>query len=156
MTTLSSAQRRAQRLARLEQANAVIQAVAAHGRRFFYNEQKQRVGEFRLDARGVLWFIDEYNGTPVYVAYRGRWRGFNQGGTMRSLVEALMGYIREGTAIHPGHFGPWNPKIIPEGDLWGYGAEAMNAVRAQLENNPAVRPRAVPTATVKPAGEPAV
>lgn len=139
----SRAQRRAQRQERLAQANAVIKAVSDHGRRFFYGRTSQRISAFRLDERGVLWFDDHYQGTPVYVAYKGHWRGFSQGGTLRSMVEALALYIREGTPIRPGHFGPWNPSHIPDGDLWGYGAEAMHAVRAQLEGNPAVGARAV-------------
>lgn len=152
MTLLSGSptptqRRRQQREERLAHANAVIQAVSDHGRRFFYGEDSQRRSMFRLDDRGALWFDDHYRGTPVYVAYKGNWRGFSEGGTLRSMVEALALYIREGTPIRPGHFGPWNPGIIPNGDLWGYGAAAMTAVRAQLDGNPAVGVRPVAPVT---------
>jgi hypothetical protein len=55
------------------------------------------------------------------------WRGFSEGGTLRSLVEQLRDYIRTGKQVHPQSFGPW-PQWYCDGDLWGYGDD-MQQVR---------------------------
>lgn len=119
---------------RIEDANYLILQVSIFGRRFFYNDRHNRVARFDLTIDGKLWFRDDYTGRRVYVAYRGRWKHFSHGGTMRALVEALANYIRTGQRISPRYFGPW-PEIVCDGDLWGYGTETM----AMLRN--ALRPR---------------
>lgn len=119
---------------RLDEANAVIRAMAGVGRRFFYNERHDRVARFELTLDGRLWFRDDYADKRIYVAYRGRWREFSHGGTMRRLVDALAEYIRSGKRIAAGHFGPW-PAWVSDGDLWGYGDEAMASLRAALAEN---------------------
>jgi len=125
------------RRVRLSHANELVAAVSRHGRRFFYYEKGNRVALFEIDLAGRLWWRDEYTDARVYVAYRQRWRKFSNGGTLRSLVEALARYIREGTPIHSGHFGPW-PEWYCDGDLWGYGKEAMAALRAEIAGAPCI------------------
>jgi hypothetical protein len=49
-----------------------------------------------------------------------------------------------GAPIHPGWLGLWT---TCRGDLWGYGAEAMEAVRREAATTGAVGPR---TAQVEP------
>lgn len=119
---------------RLAQANAVIQAVSGVGRRFFYCERHDRVARFELTIDGRLWFRDDFSDTRIYVAYKGRWRVFSHGGTMRKLIDALADYIRFGKRVPAGHFGPW-PAWICEGDLWGYGSDAMAELRSTLAGN---------------------
>ncbi|KFJ13054.1 hypothetical protein DR66_4064 [Delftia acidovorans] len=115
---------------RLGHANALIEIISRHGRRFFHNRESGAIARLELDARGRVWLIDEYRGARVYVAYRGRWRGFTHGGTLQNLVEALHHYILRGELLHPEYIAPsrMDPK---NGDIWGYGAEAAAAVRAE-------------------------
>jgi hypothetical protein len=134
---------------RVIEANRVITAISMHGRRFFYTgpgvnpsrakaSPDGRIARFEKDARGALWFRDDYTWKPIYVAWdRGQWKGWSHGGTLRDLVRALRDYIRTGTPIRPGWFGPW-PDWVCEGDLWGYGAEAMAAVREAVMKTEAV------------------
>jgi hypothetical protein len=122
---------------RLREANEVILAISQHGRRFFRHEKSGRVSRFELDLAGRLWLRDRYSNRRIYVAYRGPWRYFSEGGTLRGIVEALANYVRTGQPIRRGLFGPW-PQWICDGDLWGYGAQAMEALRTQIESSPAI------------------
>jgi len=122
------------KLERLEHANAILLSMSRHGRRFFYSKQHDRVACFEIDQRGCVRIRDEYTGRSVLITKNGRWRGFNNGGTLRRMVEDLADYIRTGKKIR-NHFGPW-PDWICGGDLWGYGDGAA-AVRAEVRQNPA-------------------
>lgn len=127
---------------RLEEANALIRAMSDVGLRFFYDKRHDRVARFELTIDGRLWFRDDHSDKRIYVAYRGRWRMFSHGGTMRQLVDGLAEYIRSGKRVSAGHFGPW-PQWICEGDLWGYGEEAMAALRATLAGNDCIARKSV-------------
>ena len=120
---------------RLTHANELIAAISRHGRRFFYYEGHDRVARFEIDLAGRLWLRDDYTGRRIYIAYRGNWRQFSHGGTLRRLVEATALYIRQGKPVPAGHFGPW-PQWLCEGDLWGYGREAMATLRAEIAASP--------------------
>ena len=124
---------------RLGHANALIEIISRHGRRFFRNRESGAIARLELDASGRLWWIDEYRGSRVYtgkvMGYPHRWRGFSHGGTLRSLVEALRGYVLRGELLHPEYIAP--SRIDPtNGDIWGYGAEAAAAVRAEANALP--------------------
>lgn len=123
---------------RLGHANALIQAISRHGRRFFYNATSGTTGRLDLDVRGRLWWIDEYRGARVYVAHSGRWRGFSHGGTLRGLIQALHGYIQRGDLLHLEYIAP----AMSYGDMWGYGTEAAAAVRAEAHQLPMFEQRA--------------
>ena len=113
---------------RAEQANQFLEAVASCGRKFFaYNG---RVSRFEVDGRGRVWFVDAYRERRIYAHYQGDWRGFSEGGTLRSLVCTLRDFIRTGEQ-KPLHLGPW-PDWICDGDLWGYGPD-METVRASAK-----------------------
>lgn len=126
---------------RLEKANAVIQAISRHGRRFFYYDKTGAVSYFKLDERGRIWLVDKYTQKPVYVAYRYHWHRFTEGGTLRALIEALRDFIRTGEQISSGHFAGY-PGWFAPGDPWGYGTEAMEAVRVEVMQTGAVKPQA--------------
>jgi len=116
---------RTEREARVNQANEFIEVIASCGRRFF--EHDGRIARFNLDDRGRLWFTDAYTQKEIYVAMpRYRWRGFSNGGTLRSLVENLSGYIRHGQPLWMGYFEPMRSGA----NAWGYNEEAMGRVRA--------------------------
>lgn len=119
----------ADRQQRVKHANALIQAVAAHGRRFFYCVQHDRFARIELDQRGRVWWIDDYTGKRIFThptPLGNRWRGFSHGGTLRHLAEMMRDYVTKGTPIARGYIAP----DMSYGDLWGYGAAATAAVRA--------------------------
>lgn len=125
---------------RVEICNAILKICASHGRRFFSQDADQprmtnpRISEFSLDDRGRIWFTDRYSGKRIYVAYKYRWRGFTEGGTLRSLVESMRDYIRDASNALPySVFGPW-PEWICGGDPWGYGKEEMAEVRREVSD----------------------
>lgn len=116
------------REARCKTANELLLIISAHGRRFFYDSGS--VCRMHVDLRGRVWFRDAYSGRSIYTHYRGRWRGFTHGGTLKALVESLRDFITGRRKTLPlGHLGPW-PETVCRGDLWGYGGAAMCRVRA--------------------------
>lgn len=118
----------AARQARVFVANQLIQVIASHGRRFFHH--KNLVSRLELDRRGRVWLIDKYTSAHIYTHYRGNWRGFTEGGTLRNLIEQLRDYIMGRRPDLPLELlGPW-PKWYCDGDLWGYGDD-MAKVRAK-------------------------
>jgi hypothetical protein len=138
MTIVSKLHENQRKKERLAHANPIIKAMSDHGRRFFYNEADGEVAHFLFDGNNQLRFCDDYIQKPFIVKVGKCWnRHFHHGGTMERLVEALAIYIREGKPIHPGHFGPWRNEIC-DGDLWGYGHDEMEKLRAEISGNPAI------------------
>lgn len=136
---------------RVATANALIRTIAGCGRCFFAHEG--RIGRIEIDGRGRLWFLDAYAGRRVYTAYRGRWRHFTNGGTLRRVVECLCEFIKTGERLPVGIFGPW-PEWVCGGDMWGYGAENMAAIRSaatELGVLATMPPERVPVPAVDPA-----
>jgi hypothetical protein len=124
---------------RIAEANEVILHVSTFGRRFFYSARFCRVAFFEMTAGGRVRFVDDFTGFRVNPFHDGRWKNFSHGGTLKCLVEALADYIEKGKAIRPGHFGPWTELFGR--DLWGYGIEEMDKVRAAIEQSPCVARR---------------
>ncbi len=127
------------RINRCYEANRIISSIAAHGRRFFWNETNKRTAYFLVNRRSGLWFYDEYCEKPQYmhVPKSRQWKNFSGGGTMQRLVTALKTYIMTGEPVSPGHFGPWS-KSLCDGDLWGYGFDEMEKVREKVLETDAV------------------
>lgn len=130
---------REERLLRLDICNKAIVLIASYGRKFFslngdgrHMSDVDRISRFEIQAHGKLWFIDKYTQRPIYVAYRrGRWRGFSEGGTLRSLICEMADWINGKRPDFPiGFFGPW-PQVMCGGDLWGYG-EDMPILREKV------------------------
>lgn len=134
--------------ARLEHANQLIRIIASHGRRFFYYggsnvwNPETKTSTFvpadryaSLELRnGRVYFIDSYSEKAVYThptPFGNDWRGFTNGGTLRSLVEDMRDYVLKGTPIPR-----WKIVIQQrghqdlEGNIWGYDVEGARAVRA--------------------------
>lgn len=112
---------------RIEAVNKLIMEIGSCGRRFFYNRDFGYAW-MSIDIHGKIWFTDDYNCKCIYTHYSGRWKHFTHGGTMRTLVEQFRDYIQTGKKVFIGYFGPW-PEWYCDGDLWGYGAENMKAIR---------------------------
>ena len=117
-----------QRQARAVKANLLLQKIGDCGRRFFY--YKGRYAKLSVRDNGRVWFRDEYTQKDIYTHSSRQWSGFNHGGTMRNLIQALRDYIT-GVSEHipRGILGPW-PSLYAGGDPWGYGCD-MEAVRSQ-------------------------
>jgi hypothetical protein len=126
---------------RLRHANDLIRVIGSHGRRFFYNKERDTFA--RLDLRnGRVWWIDDYMGSEVFTHktnFGNKWRGFSHGGTLRALVEDMRDYIMSGRTIER-----W--KIVIQqlgaddltGNIWGYDVEGAQAVRAAAYELPIV------------------
>lgn len=111
---------------RNQRANEFITAIASCGRRFFSHNGE--VSRLELDGRGRVWFIDKYSQKRIYTHYRYNWRGFTEGGTLRSLVSQLRDFIKTGKQVSRRAF--WHdPAIHPSGDYWGYGPDDMAVVQ---------------------------
>ncbi len=116
---------------RAEHVNEVMRIIASHGRRFFYSATSNRYASIEVDARGRVWFIDDYSGKAIYThptGFTNRWRGFTHGGTLRSLVEAFRDYITNGVPLSPAYLGPERHRLT-DGNIWGYDDNSMRAVR---------------------------
>lgn len=112
---------------RAAQVNKLIHEIANCGRRFFYNKNTDCYAMIEVDARGRVWWIDDFTEKRIYTHYRYWGKGFSHGGTLRSLVDNFRDYITKGTQVPSHSFGPW-PDWCCGGDLWGYG-EDMQKVR---------------------------
>lgn len=119
------------RAERIGHANLLLAAIAARGRRFFHHEKSGRVARFELTASGRVRYRDEFSDCLIDTGREGRWRNFSGGGTTQKLVAALGAYVSKGIKISRRHFGPW-PEWICDGDVWGYGAETMDELRAAI------------------------
>ena len=93
----------------------------------------QRVATLSLDGRGRVWLTDEYRGARIYThptTFGNDWRGFSHGGTLRSLVEALRDYISTAQLLDRWRIAP--TRSMDGGhDMWGYGPQGCQAVRAK-------------------------
>lgn len=117
---------------RMKKANELLKTIASHGRKFFNYHERYGVSRFDVDGRGRVWFVDGSTGKRIYLHYKYWGKGFSEGGTLKSLVNALMKFIRDGELVSRSHFGPW-PEWVCNGDLWGYGDD-MQAVRERAEH----------------------
>lgn len=120
---------------RVEHANALIKVISEHGRKFF--EHKGDLATLELDKNGKVWVVDEYSKARIYTHYKGDWRGFNHGGTLKNLICLMREYITKGTQISIYWLAP-APKFCGGEDIWGYGKEAAAAVRAAAAQLPII------------------
>lgn len=123
---------------RAEHANQLIAAIARHGRKFFYCESKNRTASMEVDSRGKVWFIGDYTGNRIYTHHEGRWRGFSHGGTLKLLVQLMRDYIRTGEQIRLHSIAPNRGQMDGNRDMWGYGAEACAALKAEVAALPII------------------
>lgn len=124
---------------RVEHVNQAIRIIADHGRRFFYSQSVNRYASMEVDARGKVWFIDDYSGKRVFThdtVWGARWRGFTHGGTLKDMVKAFRDYVCTGEPLHPGYLGP---ERFNDSNIWGYDEEGMQAVREQAGALPVFR-----------------
>jgi hypothetical protein len=113
---------------RLAHANALIEIIAGHGRRFFYSRTHDRVASMTLDDGGRVYYVDDYSGRRVYTSKPGSWdgMGFSHGGTLKDLVERLRDYISKGRLLPRWVIGISRPN---GSNTWGYDNESMAKVR---------------------------
>lgn len=107
--------------ARVDAANEFIRVIASSGRKFFAwtCEDGTTVGRISRDGGGACYYHNEWNGKKIYVSRPGGlWRGFHHGGTLRSLIQMLVKFIRDGRQVPRGFFG----------SHWGYSSHEMSRV----------------------------
>lgn len=89
-----------------------------------------------VDQRGKIWLIQDYSSRRIFTHktnWGGRWRGFNHGGPLRSLVEGFRDYIRSSDSLPLGYLGP---ERFDASNIWGYDIEGIRAVREQAGARP--------------------
>jgi hypothetical protein len=117
---------------RVEHANQLIQVIARHGRRFFYDQKSDTTARLEVDHRGKVWFHDHYSKARVYThpaTFGNSWRGFTHGGTLRQLVEDMRDYVMTGRQIWISSLGP--QRNSDQSNIWGYEELAMAKVRKE-------------------------
>lgn len=120
---------------RITEANKLIETISSYGRRFFYNERNDRVAYMLIGPRGHIYFVDDYSGKAIYVAYNGRWNGWSHGGTLRDLVKELANYVRTGEQLSPNWIGP---QRFNDSNIWGYAEDEMAKCRAEAAKSPVI------------------
>lgn len=119
--------KKSEKAERVKRANEFISVIASCGRKFF--SHNGRVSRIEIDQNGRMWFVDAYRESKIYIAYNGRWSGFSEGGTLRSLVIQLRKYILgEDFAFNLSH-----PSWWCGGDPWGYGDD-METIRTAAKS----------------------
>lgn len=121
--------------------NDLLRVIASRGRKFFseMSDRKPidvigRISCIEIDELGQIFMVQSWDGSRVLLRGRwGLWRHFNGGGTLASLVEDLVKFIRTGEHI-PGHLGPW-PSWLQDkrsdcNNSWGYPNEDMEEIRS--------------------------
>lgn len=122
--------------ARVAQVNALITVISTYGRRFFYNATHKRVAQMVMGKGGHMYFVDDYTGKAVYVAYNGHWSGFSHGGTLRDLVKRLADYVRTGEPLAMHWIGP---QRFDDSNIWGYAADELTKCRAAALGTGAIK-----------------
>lgn len=120
---------------RLDECNFLIEQISKHGRKFFnYQKQKGRTSKLELGFQERVYFIDGYTGKRIYTHRRYcRWNGFTEGGTLKSLVEAMRNYITFGDKIRfssicaPDFYGDG-------GNVWGYENSEADKLRESVKH----------------------
>lgn len=159
-----SATLRTLRLERLQAANALIEIIASHGRRFFFHKPPAgaskvgldhrnltgviddvptlgRIAKLEIDARNKVWLIDEYTQRRVNTHAKDDWEGFSHGGTLRSLVATMRDYVIDGKLLS---FGTIAPLRDDGSNLWGYEPTQAIALRAAAGVLPLFATKPVP------------
>lgn len=110
---------------RLEVVNKIIKEIASRGRKFFYDENKNRYAQMVIKNHKI-YFIDDYTGERVYAynTVQNAHRGFSHGGTMWGLINDFREYVVKGeyTNHNNGYGGLYCPH-------WGYPKEDMKAIQ---------------------------
>lgn len=109
-------------------ANAVINAMAAHGPRMFYSEVYERTGKLGLDKQGSVWYVDCRTGMKLYPFDPFPAKGFTDTKDAHALVQNLARFIDTGAQVPFSHFS----------HDWGYG-EAWEAVKKEVVKTKAVK-----------------
>lgn len=101
----SSNKKRRLKLERIHNANKFLESIASCGRRFFEHDHGigfLEVAKFEENDTGHLYFFESWHRQWHYVSRGGEWCWFHNGGTLRSLIESLIEYIKTGEALSYG------------------------------------------------------
>ena len=125
-----------QKAVRVAEVNQLIKTISDYGRRFFYDKRADRVAHMAIAKTGHLYFVDDYSGKMIYIAYQGRWDGFSHGDTLKTLVERLADYVRTGRRLSMDWIGP---ERFDQSNIWGYAEDEMTKCRAEAAKSPAIK-----------------
>lgn len=114
---------------RLKAVNEFVKVIANCGREFF--KHKDFVAYFEVAPNGKVFFIDSYTKKRVYTHYSGRWKGFTNGGTLKSLCEALRDFIVKEYFLSAEYFQPIYKNRFH--NPWGYGDDILKVREAAIK-----------------------
>ena len=114
-----------ERQERVNHANKLIAAIAAHGLCFF--KTNDRVAYFYLSNAGRVFFHDECSGKDIYTHKKGRWNEFSHGGTLKTLCEKIRGYIVTGQQIPLDYI--CIQRSFDDTNVWGYSDSEAKQLR---------------------------
>jgi len=87
----------------------------------------------RLELRrGRVFYLDSYTGKAIYThktTWSNDWKGFSNGGTLRSLVEDMRDYVLNGTPISRWKIGIPRDADSLDNNIWGYDEADLKLVR---------------------------
>lgn len=123
---------------RVDHANALIKLIATHGRKFLSHDGT--IANMELGKGGKVFYMDPYTRRRVYTNREHvQWSGFNEGGTMKSLISHLKRYILEGTPVDKRLIA--NPGFYQDGgNVWGYESGEAEKLREQAFKLPMFQP----------------
>lgn len=117
---------------RIDECNKVIKSISSYGREFF--RYKDRVAQLVLSKDGRVYFIDEYTQEVIYTHRRYcHWRGFNNGGTLKSLIEAMRDHVIRGDLLRLGFI---CAKRSDDSNIWGYESSEAKKLIEEIKDSP--------------------
>ena len=120
---------------RVDQINELIKIIASYGRKFFSYEGD--ISHMAKDADGKVYFFDYYTRKRIYVAYKGEWKGFTSGGTLRNLVEIFYQYIKTGEPISVKWLAMSGYRTDGS-NVWGYEPSEADKMREEALKLPCI------------------
>ena len=106
---------------RILDVNQFLESIASCGQRFFRYDHEigSDVARFGQKRNGHLYFFEPSKLQWYYVSRSTEWRWFRNGGTLRWMIQSLIGYIKTGESFtcseaYWGH--------------WGYGEDTKAVI----------------------------
>ncbi|MER2492356.1 hypothetical protein [Catenovulum sediminis] len=120
---------------RVKHINQLIGIISSYGREFFKHENF--ISFMEKDKNGKVWFTDYYTKRRIYTHYKGDWRGFTSGGTLKNLVERFRDYITKGELISIQLIAP--KRFSEDSNIWGYPKECVEEMRVKALELPCIK-----------------
>lgn len=114
-------------LSRTKHANMLMDEVASIGRKFF--NHKGFISVLELSDSGRVFFHDSYTNKRIYTHQpkAARWKGFSNGGTLKTFIEMLRDYIKKDKKIPINYWDENWGEHYP--NPWGYNPDDLEQLK---------------------------